>query len=226
MARLRSKPRISVNKLAEYIEANPTRRKQIVIDAKYPQDFITARYKEVRESIKSFLINDRDEDIALAAIEDLKLKKVKTDFQEQDRNLSIESMEAILEIDLSELDGLNLSNHDDENKLIDIMGLDISVNPDIIITSNKGKIIQKGALKAHLSKTNQLSEEGQSLVAVLVHEYVSKFLLKKGEISSQKLCFSLDIFSETMLCCPKAYKLRLKRVEAACEEIVLWWATL
>lgn len=46
-----SKPRLSVNKLAEYLEASSTRRKKIVFDAKYPEKFIVTRYKEAREAI-------------------------------------------------------------------------------------------------------------------------------------------------------------------------------
>ena len=50
-----SEPRISVNKLAEYMEANSIRRKKIVYDAKYPQKFIVTRYKESKDTIKQCL---------------------------------------------------------------------------------------------------------------------------------------------------------------------------
>lgn len=219
-------PRVSVNKLAEYLEANATRRKQIVSDTKYPEKFITTRYKDARENIKSYLTNGLDEDFILDAIDDFKAIKPKTDFQAQDKQLSIESLEALLEADLSILDACDLSIHDDENKLIKIMGVDISVNPDIIITKNIGGIVHKGALKIHLSKNNTLSEESQLIVSVMVYKYVSDFIIKLGESANTKICYSLDVFNVSIKCCPSSYKLRMKRIEAACEEIAMWWGKL
>ena len=50
-----SKPQISLNKLAEYLDANPTRRKRIVKDAKDPQPFIVTRYNEARNGIIEYI---------------------------------------------------------------------------------------------------------------------------------------------------------------------------
>jgi hypothetical protein len=220
------KPRISVNKLAEYLEANSTRRKQIVYDAKYPEKFIVTRYKDAKDVIFPYLTHHRDEDIVLNEIDGIKAKKAKTDFQEQDQRLSVESLEALLETDLSSLDGCELSQCDDENKLVSISDVDISVNPDIIIKRVIHDVTHIGAMKLHISKNNTLSEESQNIVAVMIINYVSSFLSKKGQVVQPKLCISYDVFNESLQCCPTSYKLRMRRIEAACEEIALWWDKL
>jgi len=44
-------PRISVNKLAEFMTAKPARQRQILRDQKYPSDFKVVFYKEASEGM-------------------------------------------------------------------------------------------------------------------------------------------------------------------------------
>jgi hypothetical protein len=46
-----NQPRISVNKLAEFITAKAARQRQILRDQKFPQDFKGMYYKEASEAI-------------------------------------------------------------------------------------------------------------------------------------------------------------------------------
>ena len=48
---VRQAPRISVNKLGEYMTATPLRRRRIVLDQKRPKTFIFARYREPQDAI-------------------------------------------------------------------------------------------------------------------------------------------------------------------------------
>ena len=226
MSKTRTQPQISVNKLAEYLEANATRRRQIVLDAKYPEKFIVTRYKDAREIIKQYLTNGFDEDIVLDAISGFEAIEPKNDFQEQDRDLSIASLEALLESDLSFLHGFEIKEHNDEKHLVKIKGVNISVNPDLIVLSENDGIVQKGAIKIHISKSNSLTDESQIIVALLVHNYMESYGIKKGEAVALKQCISFDVFKENAISAPTAIKLRLKRIATACEEIALWWDSL
>src|SRR5665647_1822012 len=102
-------PRISVNKLAEYMEANPMRRRRIVFDAKYPQKFIVIRYKDARDAIKQYLENGYGEDYILDVIRQLEEREPETPFQEQDLKLSIEVLELFLDSDITSLTGYNFT---------------------------------------------------------------------------------------------------------------------
>lgn len=51
----RERPRISVNKLGEYLtEPNPSRRRRILLDQKEPKDFILPYYDPARDAILRF----------------------------------------------------------------------------------------------------------------------------------------------------------------------------
>ena len=50
-------PRLSANQLAEIINATPTRRKSIIIAAKFPKTVVVAKYREASTHLTSFLVN-------------------------------------------------------------------------------------------------------------------------------------------------------------------------
>lgn len=225
--KLKSKknPRISINKLAEYLEANSARRKKIVHDAKYPENYIVTRYKDARDTIKKYIIGGGDEDIILEKLDQLTEIKPDTDFQEQDLKLSIEALELFLDFDISALVGCEIHEYD-ENKFIKVSGVEISVNPDLIVKKKIGKIVNVGSIKIHISKSNPLNSNSQKIVGVMLHNYINDYVLKKGEVANEKLNLSFDIFQNTFEYCPSAIKVRLRQIEAACEEINLWWEKL
>jgi hypothetical protein len=51
MAKQRDEPRISVNKLAQYVTSRATRQNQILRTAKFPPEYITAYYRDASEAI-------------------------------------------------------------------------------------------------------------------------------------------------------------------------------
>lgn len=106
-----------------------------------------------------------------------------------------------------------------------ISGVDISVNPNLIVTDIINNIPHIGAAKIHIALT-PLSEESQKIVSVLLYAYVKTFIIEPETEANTKLCFSIDIFGKRIISCPKAYKQRLTRIETACEEIALWWDKL
>jgi hypothetical protein len=53
-----STPRISVNKLAEFIDAKARRQRQILRDQKYPTDYKGMYYREASEAISSYIASN------------------------------------------------------------------------------------------------------------------------------------------------------------------------
>ena len=82
------KPKISVNKLGEYLQTNPQRRKTIIYDMNYPKSYKVARYIEAKEAIKNYFISNFDEEVLNASIYAHEAKKPESEFQEQDKQLS------------------------------------------------------------------------------------------------------------------------------------------
>ncbi|CAN5660519.1 hypothetical protein BH11BAC1_BH11BAC1_26080 [soil metagenome] len=215
----------SLNKLGEYLEASPTRRKRIVLDAKYPEQFITTRYKEARDAMKVFLVGKKDEDYLLEKKKYFEEKKSETDFQEQDNKLSGEAIQSFLETEMPFTEGTDFIAYT-ESKLITIQGVEVSIYPDLIVRKSSGGLVTVGAIKLHLSKSNNLSEESQKVIAAIICHYVGLHVASKEEPANNKLCFSFDVFSKDIECSPTSFKTRMQKIEAACEEIALWWGKL
>lgn len=129
-------------------------------------------------------------------------------------------LEKILDTDLPDLDEYEIKYNEGENKLIRLAGLDVSVNPDVLLTHREtGKV---GGVKVHISKLNELVEPALEYVATMV-----KYSFIDAGIDEKKIddnaCISIDVFGSNYDKSPKSYKRSLGRIEAACEEIVLRW---
>lgn len=217
--------RISLNKLAEYLEADSQRRKKIVYDAKYPQEFITTRYREVRPCISDYLCGRTDDDglrdLALA----LRSRKSGTKFQLDDYRNSADSIDHFLNQEKSALSGLDFVAPEDNFKMV-IAGVSISINPDLIIYNTIRGVRNVGAIKMHLSKSNTLTLDSQKAVAAILHQYVKDHIAEAGERPNPNLCFSSDIFSEKIVLSPSSHVRIMQKVEIACEEIALRWVSI
>lgn len=226
MAKVNKTPRISLNKLAEYLEANPTRRKQIIHDAKYPEDVKGVRYNAVKDVIYPYLISHRDKLQLKAALDVFSKKKATTPWQIQDRDLSVDILNTLVDNDLKILNGCTLSYCDDDNKLLLIKGVGVSVRPDIIVSKVIKGATNKGAIKLHTSKTFPLNVASQKVVTGILDHYVHTHMVKSGEASNPKLAISFDLFTGILVSATGSFKSAMNRVELSCEEIALRWPTL
>lgn len=216
-------PRVSANKLAEYIvTSNPLRRAQIVKDAKSPSTFKVVRYKDAREAIVSYLMNGFNDEILNDCIEYLKSLKPNTPFEEDDINNSIFALDAASTIGIDELSGCVIEKSVG-NTLVNIAGVNVSINPDLLITNlNTNKV---GALKVHISKSNTLNEEALTYVGVLIKRYLINEGIEEKKIN-EDLCVAVDCFEGNYKTAPKSYKRMLSRIEAACNEFLLKWNSI
>lgn len=221
-----SKPKISLNKLGEYLQANPQRRKKIVSDAKNPKAFIVTRYGDAREAIKNYFTSGFNEEVLNASIEAHETKDTASVFQEQDQALSIELLEVMLDLDLPDLSDFSVNTYEGANPKLDISGVDVSVNPDLIIRGDYRGQKVVGAIKLHISKSNQLDEEGAKNVATMLKEFVENHIAKDDEKVHLPLCISVDTFGKSVGTAPKSFKRRMTHISSACEEIALWWDTV
>jgi len=224
-------PRISANKLAEYVLATASRRKRILLDAKYPETFITTRYKEAREIAKAYLCGNVTIDFVKQEINKFKntaiaaAKIPKNDYQVQYHNQSADALDSLLNSKIPLFNGANIIKYDEQAKIIIMKGVAISVRPDLILKADIGGIINVGAIKLHITQTTKLSNESQKIVGVLLYEYVKKHVINvvKNEVANSKLCVSFDIFKQQFDVCPPAMKRILTQVQDSCEEISSRW---
>jgi hypothetical protein len=215
------KPRISINKLGEYLTATPSRRKRIVEDQQDPKPFITKRYGDAREQIVGYLASDMtDDSTILQAAENLKVHSGGTDFCEQDRCASSEAIHSFLEasenLDLDGLVAVPVSSN--ESSTMDVAGVTISMRPDAILKDKEtGEV--KGCVKLHFPKTTPLNEQGGEYVATALRVHLGN---SHAAVDPNK-CFVVDVPTKQVYSAPKAFKRKMNDISAACEEIDVRW---
>jgi hypothetical protein len=222
----RKAPRISINKLGEYMTATPLRRRRIVLDQKRPKTFILPRYTEAQDAIVKHLVAGGDVDILTAEIERLALAPSATQWEDQRKELCGEAMSRFLDIaDHVDLGGMKAAVGGNDQPRLELAGLEVSVRPEVILRGrNPQGAPTAGAIKLYFSKTIPLSEQGGAYIAAAVHQFVETHI-EPGH-ADPRYCQVIDVFGGQVFRAPRALVRRRNDLVAACEEIVRAWETL
>jgi hypothetical protein len=218
------KPRISANKLGEYIQSSPSRRQRIVKDQKYPKGYVVTRYNGAKKAILDYFVMGKGDKKAIEVeIKNLILKSYNTPFRQKDNELSIRALEIFAKANMPELGKHKTSRFESNLNKLDIRGVDVSVQPDILIQGVLGGKEFIGAIKIHISKTHKLTEASGKYVGVLIHRFLESNYNQKVKTD---FCISLDIFTGKYFVAPRSFKSLRKDIEAACNEYRLLWNDL
>jgi hypothetical protein len=129
-----NKPRISVNKLAEFIDAKAARQRQILRDQKFPSEFKGMYYREAAESISVCLASNLENtsviERTIASLEQQNPDKIGTQRRIQSNIDALETFEAML--DDIDLKGAAPSLGEHAPPKLTIQNVEISVRPNII----------------------------------------------------------------------------------------------
>jgi hypothetical protein len=217
-------PRISVNKLGEYMTATPLRRRRIVQDQKRPKGFILPRYSEAQDAIAKYLAGDElDAGRLLSEIERLKLAPSATEWESSRKRLASEAMQSFLEMaDEIDLDDLCATLGGNFQPRLSIGGLEVSVRPEIVLSGvDRHGRPTAGAIKLYFSKTNPLSDSSAAYIATALHAFVEANL--PSAHADPKHCRVIDVFGQKVYSAPRASARRRSDLIAACEEIARAW---
>lgn len=214
-----STPRISLNKLGEYMTATPARRRRIIEDQITPKEFIATRYADARESISDYITGEISEGGLGKVAEDLRSKIYDSNFVAQDKNLSADAIDSFLEISDQLPVGYVFEKAPANAKsTLELSGVEVSIRPDVYIKSDDGEVV--GAIKLHFPKSNPLTTTSGEYVATALKVFVQE---NASNAIDPKLCLIIDVPSSNVIPAPKAGKKRMSDLEAACEEIDAQW---
>lgn len=214
-----SAPKISLNKLGEYMNATPARRRRIIEDQIAPKEFIATRYSDARESIVDCIAGKISEDQLTQVAEDLRNKEYDSKFTTQDKNLSADAIDSFLEISDQIPDHYKFEKVSaNEKSKLEISGVDVSIRPDAYIKNDNDEVV--GALKLHFPKSNPLTTASGEYVATALKTFVQEGTENPID---HKLCIVVDVSSSSVISAPKAGKKRMIDIEAACQEIAAQW---
>jgi hypothetical protein len=224
MTKARSEPRISVNKLAQYVTSRAARQNQILRNAKFPPDYITTYYREASEAISRYLaVNLSDGKILDNAVNALNQKDPSNVYESRRIAGNIDAIETLASM-LDDIDflagtqprlGAQIAPH------LTMHGVGISVRPEVTLHT-KGLV---GGIKLHFPKTEPLDKEEAGYVAALVQSFCETHLWKEGS-SHHEHCMVIDLASAKVYPGVKAIKQRIKDVQNACMQISSLWPTI
>lgn len=221
-------PRISVNKLAEFILAKGARQRQILHDQKYPTEFKGMYYREASEAI-SLSLSRNLEDLtyitkAISILEQATPDKIGT---QRRIDSNIDALESFLSmLDIINLEGISAKLGENSPEKINIHNVSISVRPEIILKSSaKSKAPLVGAIKLHFPRTYSLSQDGAGYVSAILQRWCEHTQNEDGTVSGS-LCRVIDVGAQSFYPGVKATVSRMKDVEAACQNIAALWPSI
>lgn len=220
---VRQHPRISANKLGEYLVSPPLRRMTIIERQKYPSTFIGAYYEPARATILDFMLGRTDRVGMLERMETLVSSKHESSWSKHRANGCAEAVLRFLDLE-PRLDfrGMKPVQMEEYDRL-DVCGVDVSVYPDLVLEGidARGKPLL-GALKLHFPKSHPHTEAAGEYVATLLRMHAMLALGKEGRVR-EDACFVVDVFSGNVMSAPRGYKRRWRDISAACAEIRQAW---
>ena len=162
MPKINKSPRISVNKLGEYITSRATRQTKILRDQKFPPEYMTTYYREAEESISQFIATEL-QDFGIIERKISILEQIPSDNVYNNRRLSgnIEAIECFMNVmDKVDLGGAS-PTLGPQTAMLTVSNVNVSVRPEIILT----KIEQKwpspsGRHQASFSQVKPTKQRG------------------------------------------------------------------
>jgi hypothetical protein len=225
-----NQPRISVNKLAEYMVSKAARQRKLLKDRKYPDpDFQMGMYhREASEAVARYLVSDQLStdplDTQIAIIKQQSPGAIGT---QRRLNSNIEAMERFLEmLDDFSFGDASASHGTHAPPKLTFHGVAISVRPEIILRGAvKGKPAV-GGVKLHFSKGFEMTNETAGYVSAAVQEYCTRHVVAEGEVLNPAYCQVFDIGCGKVFPGVKSTKARLKDIEDTCRNIADIWPNL
>lgn len=219
--------KITLEKLGEYLAATPRGRKRVVDNLGKKETTINADFNEAKNAISRFIAyGDGNEEVIYSEITRIEKKIPISDLQKEQLDLSVDSLEAFLDI----ADELVIKDYDflREDPSIPtsllIAGVTIDISPEIILRKMDLESGSKvGAVKIYFSKNYPLSEDAGKYMATLLYQYLGSHFRDIGNADYNN-CYVLDVFNQKVYRTPRFNKRYKSDVHAACEEIARAWA--
>ncbi|XXF80845.1 hypothetical protein P2318_14120 [Myxococcaceae bacterium GXIMD 01537] len=224
MVEIRETPRVSVNKLGQYLTATPAYRKRIIHDQKHPPEPQYLRYPEAAQAIVEFLCTGRNESTLRYHQRRLLNAAPQSDYDAHRLALCAEALQRFLKSsDELALSHAVASPAEAELPPMELSGVTISVRPELILRSvDRHGSMRSGVMKLYFSKHHPLDERSGQYIATVLNVYAQQHLQQLGPVD-HRLVRVFDVFAGKVHVAPKAQTRRLGDLELACEEIAARW---
>jgi len=208
------------------MEAPAGRRQTIIAGQKYPPAFQVTYYREAPSAVISYLSSDEPDESMLAnEAAALRLRAAAASGWEQQRLHSNAEAIGIFRHSLAQSLATLGTFSPLRQKLAKPIyaGVEVSVQPDLLITATRrGKDI-RGAVKLRFGKDRHLGSEAGRYGAAVLYLYASDYISGE-EAVARSLCLLIDVHAGKAHEAPRSQQRYLRDVEAACAEIAARWS--
>ncbi|MDF7807378.1 hypothetical protein P4E94_08010 [Pontiellaceae bacterium B12219] len=217
-------PRISANKLGEYMNATVSRRRQIIKDQKSPKKFKAAYYRPAQNALSKYISGEWALPQLFDKLAVLHDGSDGREYQNRVKGCSAGAIEAFLaNYEDFSFPGRVNSVSSFSSMAMDLNGVMISVRPDLLLeNADDSEVV--GAVKFHFSKSVPLGDVGSDYVALILRLYLEEEIGVKNV--DPKKCIVLDIHDGNLRFAPKSFVKRKRDIQAACDEIRSGWETI
>lgn len=222
-------PRISANELARYMVSTDPVRLTILTRSKFPRDYITTRYNDVRRPLVQFL-TDAARDPAPLAVAKAKMARRAASSADRPnrRNDALKSIE-VLEAATRMADALapyTFQPAPVRQAKLSLSGVAISVRADLLVFDKRRSADRVGAaiLRMSMAERSEPQVMGE-YVATLLRMHVEANL-QLNRIPTPRLCMSIDVRTGDVIAAPRSDRTRIRRMESACAFISSIWPSL
>lgn len=217
--------KISINQLATFSKVTEARKKAIVKQQKNPPPILVGRYVMAKARITKAISSGGDIIPILEGIEELKQRKPDTPWKKNDKTVSIDAMERYIKMSLPVILKENKYEILPKQKIRSffVSDVEILVSPDLIIKVLIDDKWYLGGLKLHVSKSELFDNHQSKYVATCIYQYLDLIFEDDKIIVLPELCFSLDVFANSIISAPKKVEKTLEEIENMCLEIKKIW---
>lgn len=223
-----STPRISVNKLGEYlVQADSSRRTRIIRDQKeLPVGRMVSAYREAKDAIVKTLLGVEGPSLLHRSTQ-LASDKRGTARAVINRGNCALALEHFINILPQLPTGVAYAAAPQGQASLEIAGVEVSIAPDLIIHATRGSTAVIGAVKLHFPKDDEkaLGPNGSQFVAVLINQWLAQQPASR-RVPAPEFCLSIDVFRQTVHAAPRSQQRRLEKIRDGCEEIAARWPRL
>jgi hypothetical protein len=226
-------PRLSANQVADYLDANATKRRNILRDAKFPPIILLIPYSDAKAALIGHFARNQAESQLDGRVQALRRKAGLPDISEFERrncNLCIEAIESFQAAESKmKLNKLRFSRPGGHFPKLKISGVSVSVSIDLLTakTDSKGTSAKGGAMLV-FSKSGGPQKNMPArckAISLLIFELL-KDQGRPGEVYDPTMCMAIDVFKGIIYRAKSEQRQLWKTVGMSCDEVTRIWPSV
>lgn len=220
-------PRLSDNKLADYMGASEQVRRGILQSCKYQRKTAVIQHRDAKIMVAESMVNGNVDAAELAKkLEVYEGKVTDTDFEEEVKGHNIDYVKSVLTMGFEPIKGSDFERCKAPRKL-DFNGTEISFFPDVLVSRTNQRNNRKiGALNLRYSKSAKLPEVTARYQSALMFGVCKEHPFEPEATPELALCQTLDAFNGKVYPAPTNSIYLYKEMVAACAGVAERWANI